>query len=377
MADLRRLGADLESRLDPPGFEGVHTRVRRIRRRRNATLTGVATVVVLLALLGLTRGLTSNHSMPPVAPAPTLDPEGARRVLADPNAVLDTDTSRVDGAGAMLAVVRLAGATTPCSRTAMRWTGPRDSSRAWLDVHRRVRPLPVGFVVAASQCANSDHAAYLVDRDGLPHPITWGAGAEQVCGAHPADPRCSFDPRKHTGTLVDVRPPRGVHVILTHTGRPLWASSGAGRRLWWSVDGRHWRHHDATFPGAHFTGATAAGRHGVLSGGTTVEATADGGATWQRRDLSGALSGLHVTDIAWTVLPDGNLLGETQLLGRGDVLFRSTDPSWTRFVDTPVHTGFGLVRPTVVGHAVYVVDQERYAVSLDDGVHWRRTPPLP
>jgi hypothetical protein len=42
-----------------------------------------------------------------------------------------------------------------------------------------------------------------------------------------------------------------------------------------------------------------------------------------------------------------------------------------------VRTSFGLVRPTVEGGVVYVVDAERWAVSTDDGVTWRRTPGLP
>ena len=69
-------------------------------------------------------------------------------------------------------------------------------------------------------------------------------------------------------------------------------------------------------------------------------------------------------------------MGVTQLVGKGDVLFRSTDSSWAHFVPTGVHTAFGLVRPTVQGDAVYVVDEERWAVSTDDGATWTRTPPL-
>jgi hypothetical protein len=380
MADLRGLGVDLESRLDPPAFEGVHARVRRIRRRRSATMTAVAAVVVLLALVGLTRGLHTNRSAPPVTPAPTLDPEGARRVLADPDAEVDTDNSRVDGAGAMLAMVGLSGRTGDgCARdaTALRWTGPGASARSWLDVARRVEALPSGFVVAASHCPGSDHPAYLVDGEGVTHAIRWRGAAASVCAARPDDPRCSFDEQRHTGTLADVELPAGTHLLATDTRGPLWAVGRDDRRLWWSTDGHSWTHHDATFPHVAFTSASAAGRHGILVGGTTVDATDDGGATWHRRDLAGPLSGVRTGDVDWTVLADGNLLGETQLVGRGDVLFRSTDPSWTRFVDTPVRTDFGLVRPTVEGDAVYVVDQERYAVSLDGGAHWRRTPPLP
>jgi hypothetical protein len=115
----------------------------------------------------------------------------------------------------------------------------------------------------------------------------------------------------------------------------------------------------------------------VLAGNTSVEYTSDSGATWHRRDLSSALSSLTIADVDWTVTRSGVLLGVTQLVGRGDVLFRSTDASWTRFVETDVHTSYGLVSPTVQGDAVAVVDDERWAVSTDDGATWRRTPPLP
>jgi len=378
MADLRRLGADLESHLDPPGFQGVHARVRRIRRRRNATLSAAVAVVVLLVLVALTQGLPTSRSAPPVSPAPTLDPDGARRVLADPTAEVDTNLSRVDGIGAMLAVVRLArGTRDRCALAAMRWSGPKESARSWLDVARRIRPLPVGFVVAASRCPGSDHAAYLVDGQGIPHAIRWTGGAESVCGAQPADPSCSFDVRARTGRLAERHLPAGAHLLRTGNGGPLWATGPSERRLWWSTDGRTWAHHDAAFPHAAYTSASAAGRHGILAGGDVVETTDDGGATWHRRDLRGQLSQEQSNDADWTVLPDGNLLRDAQLVGRGDVLFRSTDPSWTQFVETPVRTAFGLVRPVVEGHVVYVVDKERYAVSDDGGAHWRRTPPLP
>ena len=74
---------------------------------------------------------------------------------------------------------------------------------------------------------------------------------------------------------------------------------------------------------------------------------------------------------------DGVLLGVTELAGRGDVLFRSTDESWHHFVDTRVHASFGLVRPSVEGGAVFVVDSDQLLVSTDDGATWRRTPRLP
>jgi hypothetical protein len=158
---------------------------------------------------------------------------------------------------------------------------------------------------------------------------------------------------------------------------PWWASAAGSRRISWSVDGRRWQHRSSTAPPGAIVSVAAAGRWAVLAGNTSVDYTSDGGTTWRHRDLSSALASLRIGDVDWTVTSTGRLLGVTQLVGRGDVLFRSTDASWTRFVAAPVHTGFGLVRPSVEGRAVYVVDQERWAISLDDGASWRRTPPLP
>ena len=142
-------------------------------------------------------------------------------------------------------------------------------------------------------------------------------------------------------------------------------------------DGTTWQSRATSLPPGSIVSATAAGPWGVLAGDTSAEYTSDAGATWHTRDLSTALSSLTIADVDWTVTRSGVLLGVTQLVGRGDVLFRSTDASWTHFVETGVHTSFGLVRPMVQGHAVYVVDDERWAVSTDDGATWRRTPPLP
>lgn len=108
-----------------------------------------------------------------------------------------------------------------------------------------------------------------------------------------------------------------------------------------------------------------------------MQFTSDGGSTWQRRDLARALRAVRTSDVDWTITPSGVLLGVTQLTDRGSVLFRSTDATWSRFVETGVRTAFGLVEPVVVGDVVYVVDDERWAVSTDDGATWRRTPALP
>ncbi len=391
---LRSLRADVESNVELPDFAGVAERGARIRRRRTAATGAVAALAVAVTAFTVTRTFDSDRSQQPIhQPAPTIDPEAARRVLADPDAVVDPDTSRIGLAGAMLAVVVVrertlgGGPGGPCppadQRSALRWTGPRGSTRAWVERVRKVEPVPGGFVVAAVRrpCRTDDPAdarAYLVDGTGTPRDITWGAGAERVCATRPADVRCHFDVRSRRASFdAAVRLPQGAVPLRTRAGGPRWARSSDARRLYWSVDGRTWRHRDTTLPAGAIVSAAAAGRWGVLAGDTSVDFTSDGGTTWQHRDLSSALRPIRIGDVDWTVTPSGVLLGVTQLVGRGDVLFRSTDATWSRFVETDVHTAFGLVRPVVVGDAVYVVDDERWAVSTDGGATWRRTPRLP
>ena len=339
---LRSLGADVESRVDLPDFAAVAERGARIRRRRTAVTGAVAALAVAVTAFTLTHAFDSNRSQQPIhQPAPAIDPEAARRVLSDPDAQVDTDASRVDGAGAMLAVVVV-----------------------------RDRAFGGG---------SADARAYLVDATGIPRGITWGPGAERMCATRPADVRCHFDVRSRAAASFNpaVRLPRGAVPLRTKAAGLRWARSSDSRRLYWSADGRTWRHRDITLPAGAIVTASAAGRWGVLAGDTSVELTSDGGATWQRRDLTAALRPARIGDVDWTVTPSGVLLGVTQLVGRGDVLFRSTDATWSRFVEADVHTAFGLVRPVAVGGAVYVVDDQQWAVSTDGGATWRRTPPLP
>jgi len=390
---LRSLGADVESKVDLPDFGAVAERGARIRRRRTAATGAVAALAVAVTAFTLTRTFDTNRSQQPIhQPAPTIDPEAARRVLSDPDAQVDTDASRVDGSGAMLAVVvvrdrtfgQTAGSCPPASqRSALRWTGRGGGTRAWVERVRRVEPVPGGFVVAAvpRPCRSDDPAdarAYLVDGSGVPRGIVWGRGAERVCATRPADVRCHFDVRsRHASFNAAARLPLGAVPLRTKAAGLRWARSSDSRRLYWSADGRTWRHRDTTLPAGAIVSASAAGRWAVLAGDTSVEFTSDGGATWRRRDLTSALRTVRIGDVDWTVTPSGLLLGVTQLVGRGDVLFRSTDATWSRFVETGVHTAFGLVRPVAVGGAVYVVDDQQWAVSTDGGATWRRTPPLP
>jgi hypothetical protein len=391
---LRSLRADVESKVELPPFAEVAARGARIRRRRTVTTGAVAALAVVLTTLGVARSFDSQRSAQPVnEPAPTIDTEDARRVLSDPDAYIDPDRSRVDGSGAMLAVVvvngsrALGGGNAACPdadrRSALRWTGSDGETHAWLDRVRDVRALPDGFVVAAAprDCRTgdaSDARAYAVDESGTPRRINWQDGAERVCASRPADARCSFDMFTLSASFdAAATLPDGTVALNREAGGLHWAISEDARGVYWSLYGRTWQHRDTTAPDGATATATAAGRWGVLAHNASVEFTSDRGITWQRRDLTAALRTVRVSDVDWTVTRSGVLLGVTQLVGRGDVLFRSTDARWSRFVETDVHTSFGLARPVVVGDAVYVVDDERWAVSTDDGATWSRTPPLP
>jgi hypothetical protein len=380
----------VESGIELPDFEDVAARGHRIQQRRALATTAAVGLVAVVVLGVLTRGLASDRSVEPVhEPAPKLDRAGARAVLTDPDAQVDTDGSRVNGSGDVLEVVLVpalgggsSGCPNPGGRSALRWVGANGGTRSWVDGVRSISAVEDGFVVAAVPpgCRTGGAAedrAYLVDGDGAVHGISWSAGAEEVCASQPDDPRCRFDVTGAEGSFdADVRLPAGSVALPSEPDDTFWARSADSRRLFWSGDGQHWAGRTASRPARALVSASAAGRWGVLADATTVEFTRDAGRTWQVRDLSAALTPIRITDVDWTVTRSGVLLGVTQLVGRGDVLFRSTDATWSRFVETGVRTSFGLVRPTVVGGAVYVVDDERWLVSVDDGATWRRTPGL-
>ena len=114
---LRSLRADVESNVELPDFAGVAERGARIRRRRTAATGAVAALAVAVTAFTVTRTFDSDRSQQPIhQPAPTIDPEAARRVLADPDAVVDPDTSRIGLAGAMLAASGNPGARVVTTR---------------------------------------------------------------------------------------------------------------------------------------------------------------------------------------------------------------------------------------------------------------------
>lgn len=384
---LRYLRADVEANVDVPDFDQVATRGAQIRRRRTIAVSAAAALVVVVVLVGATRPFDSSQSVQPVhQPAPRIDDKGARVVLADPAAYVDTDASRVNGRGEVLSVVRedLTGSCPGTgASTALRWIGADGRSHAWLELPRPVLALPNGFVVGAvgpdcDTTGASDARAYLVDSSGVPRAITWAAGAERICAGHPQDPRCRYDLGARRGSVdIGSRLPAGAVLLQSAAEGRWWARSADSRRIYWSTDGRTWRSRTTSLPAGAIVSASAAGERAVLAGDTSVDYTSDGGDSWHTRDLTAALGPIKIVDVDWTVTRNGYLLGVTQLVDRGDVLFRSSDPSWSHFAETRVHTSFGLVRPSVEGHAVYVPDSKGWLVSTDDGANWRRTPPLP
>ena len=197
-SDLRSLRRDVETGIAIPDFDVVAARGRRIRQRRTITAAVGAAVAVAVTLIGVTRPFDSDRSVQPVhQPAPRFDQAGARAVLTDPDAQVDTDVSRVNGAGDLLAVVLvpvLGGGSSGCpnagGRSAMRWVGADGSTRSWVDRPRVVEPVEGGFVVAAvpDGCRTGGPAedrAYLVDDSGRTRGIAWAPGAEEVCAAQP------------------------------------------------------------------------------------------------------------------------------------------------------------------------------------------------
>lgn len=392
--DLHALREDVESHLEVPAFETVVARGRHLKRRRVVLAASSAAVLVALTTVAVGWPRDRDQSTEPIhRPAVPFHRDGAGAVLAAPDALVDSDTSRVDGTGAMLAEVRVVGRKVPgveqrCpdtgDRAVVRWVAPDGRAAAWLDRARTVRPLSAGFVVAAvpARCRSGAAAAgraYVVDASGSPRPVRWRGDAEQVCATRPGDVRCRFDPTTGRGWWQPgAHLPDGAVALEAGSAGPRWARSGDSRRIFWSSDGGvSWSSRASRLPATEMVSASAAGRWAVLAGPSSVEYTADGGRSWRTRDLGAALRPIRRDDVDWTVTRSGVLLGVTQLVGRGDVLFRSTDAGWSRFVVTGLHTDFGLIRPTVVGGAVYVVDGERWAVSADDGATWRRTPALP
>jgi hypothetical protein len=362
--DLQELRTDLEQHIDVPDFGLVAARGRRIRRRRRASLVAGAALALGLLGAGVAQQLPSRQSLGPVERPHRPAPNGAQRVLTDPDAQVDLDRSAVNGRGDVLSVVvvpaRTFGGDGPCATeapSAFRWLGSDGATVDWSDAStaRPVHALGGRFVVGPvrPRCrtgADGEETAYVVDHHGNQRPL----------------------PSHHRPAPV---PPAGATAIPVPGGDLQWAQSAKGRRLYW-LGARGWRHHDTTLPRSENVTVTVAGDRAAFTTSTAVEATDDGGRTWRVHDLSSALRPVRIADVAWTLTRSGNLIGVTTLVGTGDVVFRSTDASWSRFRRADVATGFGRVSPQVVGGIVYVADVDSWLLSDDDGATWRRVSPL-
>jgi hypothetical protein len=364
--DLRELRAELEQNIDLPDFAVVRARGRQIRRRRRALVGAGAALVIAVLAGGVTQQLSTDRSLGPVERPHRPAPHGAELVLSDPAAQVDVDRSAVNDRGDVLSVVVVPTRTfgsggDPCHtdlRSAFRWVGSTGATVDWSDasILRPVRAARGGFVVGPvpRRCrtgAQGEADAYLVDRNG--------------------EQRTVRDDRPPTPD-----PPAGATAIPVPAGDLHWAHSDDGRRLYWSEDGTVWEHRDTSLPPTANVMVTVVGDRAAFTSGTEVESTDDGGRTWQTRDLTAALRSIRIADVSWTLTRSGNLIGVTTLVGQGDLVFRSTDASWSSFRPTRVRTDFGGVAPRVVAGIVYVEDVDGWLVSDDDGATWRRVSPL-
>ena len=221
---LRSVRGDVEAHVELPDFAVVAERGRQVRRRRAVVASAAVAVAVAVVTVGAAHTFDRDQTQGPVQqPAPTIDRTAAARVLSDPDAQVDPDASKVDGAGDLLAVVTVPGGSDACGApdgSALRWSGADGGSRSWLERRRPVVPLVDGFVVgsvppACRSGAPAETRAYLVDGSGEAHGIAWGHGAEGVCAA------------RARGPALPLR--RGTGQGLAGPGRPAAAGHRARR----------------------------------------------------------------------------------------------------------------------------------------------------
>ena len=107
---LRSVRGDVEAHVEVPDFAVVAERGRQVRRRRAVVASAAVSVAVAVVAVGAAHTFDRDQTQGPVQqPAPTIDRTAAARVLSDPDAQVDPDASKVDGAGDMLAVVTVPG----------------------------------------------------------------------------------------------------------------------------------------------------------------------------------------------------------------------------------------------------------------------------
>lgn len=388
----------------------------RSRRRNTGPRTRLAATLAaaLVALGALPACDGSEQQDSPAGPSPSpsasersaVEPTplddavaAARAVLADPEAAMDLDRWRVNASGSILTVVvappeerpekpdpcqaayRSAWVLLPAGSDPVAWTGEATS--------RLAESVTGGFVVGEilPDCrtpGNGDRTgAYFLSDTGERRPVRWETqDAAEVCAGNPGDVRCAFSLADGTGLLVSTSeprlPPGALDVVLRDPGSDrLWARSVDSRRLFWTDDrGETWSQHRAHIAQDSTVQATWAGDHVAFVGGNRVEHSTDGGRTWQVRDLSAAVRRLPDEGRDWTVTTSGTLLVAPQPDRTGNRLYRSTDLSYARFAPTPVRTRLRLTQAEVAGSWVYVIDDDHWWRSADDGRTWDRPSPF-
>lgn len=398
---FRQAREEIESRTEIPDFDLIAARGHRLRRRRRAA-GAAASMLAVAAVLGIGVALQPSDrdrgADPVEDPTPFVEQDAAA-IIAHPDAVLDVDNLAVGPTGDFVVVVTAPGAPARPScpgpaAGAFVWIGADGGFRAWSDyaTGRGVEAVPGGFVVAAapegcrSETRPEDALPYFIDAEGNRRDISWetGPGGESMvdrCKEAPHDDRCRFsvtEGRAWVAFADEVAyPPRAVPIDVPSGSERYWARSIRSDRVYWSDDfGQSWTEHGTTLPRDENVSVVLAGDRVAFVTDTEVEYSTDAGWTWAVRDLSQALSSITIGDVRWHLTESGNLLGVTALVGKGEQLFRSTDPSWTRFESTEVRTGLGLIYPFLAGRHVYVPDNQEWRVSADDGRTWRTVDPF-
>jgi hypothetical protein len=354
-----------------------------------------AATVVALVLATTLAGCGGSDKETGKQPGATLTaravPSGDE-VVAMPGALVDQDFFATNDAGDLLSgvVVDRPGSSSEwCGTTdpaALVWSGHHGGRRTFTgDVTARViGAAQGGFVVGAvrADCQRSatgphgDPDAYLVTGAGRAVEIGWpdgseGAQARAVCAPDPRDPRCAFSA---VDGSVRFRAGATLHGAAEQVGDLLVAATDRPVGLWWSADeGATWqqRRSALAFP----RGRTyATGEAPVISNGTEVEYSTDGGRTWPVRRLPSAVDQVGITrsGVLLAVLRPGRQGDWT-----GYQVVRATDDSWTHLVPMPARAWLGPLWLTIHGNAVYVFNHpDVWWVSTDAGAHWRVVAPL-
>ena len=360
----------------------------RIRRRRAVVASAAVAVAVAVVTVGAAHTFDRDRTQARAAAGPDLDRTAAARVLADPDAQVDPDASQVDGSRRP-ARGRHGARRQRCLRSAgrlraPRWSGADGGSRSWLERRRPVVPLVDGFVLgsvppACRSGAPAETRAYLVDGSGEAHGIAWEHGAERCARPEPADPRCRFDVERARRLARRRRPAAAGH-------RARRDRAGGG----------------AVGPVLRRTSPVLVGRRHVVAephdlAPRRLDRERDG-----RRFVGSArrghLGGVHLATrgrpgTAGTCRRPCAACGSPTSTGPspGPACSSASPSSWaaaTSCSAAPTRPGRASSRRTCTrrsawsarrcrGDAVYVVDDERWAVSTDDGATWRRTPALP